>query len=252
MDNRDIIINKIISLLMPLKNNYSEIDQITNDLINYNFNSLNDFINTYFKDLNYSDDIIELIKNLVSNNLLSKSYLTKIIDNSYSIIPFKEKSILKMDTKPLNVKEYVLNHIKENSNPEHIHINHEFVEIKFNLNKEEEPITESPIYINDDDNIYHDNIDKLRHKIIDAQLNYLNNANTFIQNIENKDEEDIYDSLIELNDIRFIQHSLSKLSNETLEKLLIFVQKKLELNKHSSIDMFIIEVIKKYLHPKML
>ena len=92
--------------------------------------------------------------------------------------------------------------------------------------------------------------ESLRKKILDAQLNYINNASKFIKELEKKDDYQIYQDLIDLNDIRFIQHSLSKLSINTLDRLLIYLENKTDKEKHS-IDMFIIEVIKKYLHSKM-
>ena len=92
------------------------------------------------------------------------------------------------------------------------------------------------------------NINDLRKKILDAQLNYLNNASEFINNLEIESEEEIYNSLIDLNDIRYIQHSLSKLSKPTLERLLEYTNTRLNDNFHNTIDTFIINVIKKYLH----
>ena len=92
------------------------------------------------------------------------------------------------------------------------------------------------------------NINDLRQKILDAQLNYLNNAPKFISELEAKDDYEIYNSLIDLNDLRYIQHSLSKLSSSALQRLLKYTQDKLDISSHNSIDMFIINVIKKYLH----
>ena len=150
----------------------------------------------------------------------------------------------------------VLNDIKRNTpTPELEVVNHEYMEINFNKPNKElaEPKQEEPITIEQQKETTYtkEDIDALRNKIIEAQLNYLNNANNFIKSLEKVDEKTIYDSLVELNDIRFIQHSLSKLSRNTLERLLVYVQNKLEFNKHNSIDMFIIESIKKYLHTKM-
>ena len=264
-NSMDILINRIISLLQEFRTSYPEhINAITNDLINYKFDSLNDFLDIYCKNINYSSDIKELVIYAVENKLLDESYLEKIKDNKpFEFIPLKETSILKINSRPLNVKENVLNNIENNApTPDYIHINQEYMEIKFDndeLKTETNIIDESPTFIfnnNDekaikDNEQTHEDINSLRNKIIEAQLNYLNNASSFIQNLEKENEIDIYNSLIDLNDIRFIQHSLSKLSTDTLERLLDFVQNKLELNKHNSIDLFIIEVIKKYLHPKM-
>ena len=260
MDNSiNILINKIISILSPLRQSYpDEINEVTNDLINYKFDSLNKFLATYYKDINYSSEIKEFVTSLVNSGLLDASYLERIQDNkNYEFIPFKESSILKVATKPLNVKEFVLNSIKNNTpTPELEIVNHEYMEIKFDEPQEEivKPKEEKPTHPTEpkEETTYtKEDIDALRNKIIEAQLNYLNNANNFIKSLEKVDDKTLYDSLVELNDIRFIQHSLSKLSHEALERLLVYVENKLELNKHSSIDMFIIESIKKYLHTKM-
>ena len=50
---------------------------------------------------------------------------------------------------------------------------------------------------------------------------------------------------MDLNDIRYIQHSLSNLSQSALYRLLPYVEEKLEKNKHSLIDTFMLDVIKK-------
>ena len=242
MDNlKNQIIDKIISLLSPLRNTYpEEINIITNDLINYKLDSLIEFVNNHFKNLEVSNEIKDFISKLVESKLIDESFLEKIKkQDPIEFIPFKENNILLINSKPLNVKENMLEHIKLNSpTPELIKVNHEYKEYKLpedNLNNIENQI----------------DIDTLRKKILDAQLNYINDATNFIKELETKDEIELYQSLIDLNDIRFIQHSLSKLSKSSLNRLLPYVEEKLETNKHSSIDMFIIDVIKKYLHTKM-
>lgn len=241
MDNlKNQIIDKIISLLSPLRNTYpEEINIITNDLINYKFDSLIEFVNNHFNNLNVSNEIREFVNKLIESKLIDESFNNKVKkQNIHEFIPFKESNILLVSSRPLNVKENILNQIKLNSpTPELIKINHEYTEVKFQ-DKEE----------SDDNQV---NIDDLRKKILDAQLSYISDATNFIKKLETKDEIELYQCLIDLNDIRFIQHSLSKLSKSALIRLLPYVEEKLENNKHSSIDMFIIDVIKKNLHTKM-
>lgn len=104
------------------------------------------------------------------------------------------------------------------------------------------------------DNKYLDNfIDKkdishLKETIVNTQLLYLNDVKTFIKNLEEKNNKELYDTLIDLSDIRFIQHSLSLLNHDKLEKLYTFMDIKLKNKKHSLIDNFIYEAIKKNLH----
>ena len=93
-------------------------------------------------------------------------------------------------------------------------------------------------------------IEKLRKIILNAQLNYLNNANSFIEELERKEDVELYQTLLSLNDIRYIHHSISKLSTNTLNRLLIYVEELLKENNHNSINIFIEEAIKKILHDK--
>lgn len=95
-----------------------------------------------------------------------------------------------------------------------------------------------------------DNIKKLREKILDTQLAYLNDVKGFINKLENMDSNEIYNTLLDLNDIRFIQHSISKLSLNTLNKLLEFIENILKENNHNLINIFIEEAIKKNLHKR--
>lgn len=253
------IIDKIISLLSPLRSTHpTEINQITNDLINYKYDSLIEFVNNNFSSLKVSLEIKEFINKLIESKFLDESFNDKFnIITDYTFIPFRESSILLVNSKPLNVKENTLKDIISSiPKTELVPVNHEVMEVNFDkLNTNIDDIS------NDFDSIVNNNhqeinnnnqdtIDDLRKKILDAQLNYINNATKFIKELETKDEMELYQSLIDLNDIRFIQHSLSKLSKSALNRLLPYVEDKLENNKHSSIDMFIIEVIKKYLHTK--
>ena len=237
------VIDKIIKLLTPLRSTYpEEINDITNELINNKYGKLILFVNTHFDKLKTSQEIVDLVNNLIDLKLIDNSFIDKIKNNNYEFIPIKESNILFVDSKPLNVKENKLKRIIKNSpTPKLEKINHEYFEVKLKeINKEKDLEYQEST-----------NVDDLRKKILDAQLNYINNAAGFIKNLESKDEKDMYQSLIELNDIRFIQHSLSKMSKYSLDRLLPYVESRLEEKKHISIDMFIIEVIKKYLHTKM-
>ena len=231
------IIDKIISLLTPLKIDYpNEIDIIINDLQSNKYDSLTKFVNNNFKDINISPIIKLFVNKLVDAKLIDKSFMDKIKDSlDYKFIPLKEKNIILVGSKPLNVKKKKLIRIKNNSpTPKLIKIEHEYSKVVF---EEPKQVT--------------NNIDELRKKIFDAQLNYLNDSTKFIKDLETKDEIELYDTLINLNDIRYIQHCLSKLSKSALYRLLAYVEEKYEKIKHSSIDMFIIEAIKKYLYKKV-
>ena len=247
-DLKDKIVDKIISLLSPLREEYTlEINSITNDLINDKYDSLIEFVYSHFDNINVSDEIKIFIQDLVNNGLIDNSFLEKIkTKKNYEYIPFTYyNNIISTGNKPLNVKIEVFGEIISNTKEPIINIiNQEPME--FNL-PDEEINNEQELPDNSSINNQID-IDTVRKKILDAQLNYINNASNFIKSLEEMDEKDIYQSLIDLNDIRFIQHSLSKLSKGTLDRLNTYVID----NKHGSIDMFIIEVIKKYLHQKML
>ncbi|MBQ8891900.1 MAG: hypothetical protein IJ068_03440 [Bacilli bacterium] len=129
-------------------------------------------------------------------------------------------------------------------------INNEPMTYNYNYTESDQTINPTP-YLEEPEQHKEIDINDLRKKILDAQLNYINNAQEFIRNLEEKEPDDIYKELINLNDIRYIQHSLSKLSQYTLERFLPYVEDRLELNKHSAIDMFIIDVIRKNSHSKM-
>ena len=94
------------------------------------------------------------------------------------------------------------------------------------------------VKVNDDD------IEVLRKVILKSQLAYLNNAKEFVDNLENMNDEDIYNALLNLNDIRYIQHSISNLKIDTLNRLLSYI-KQIEENKHNLINTFMEEAIKR-------
>lgn len=93
------------------------------------------------------------------------------------------------------------------------------------------------------------NIEKLRKVILNTQLNYLNNATSFIQELEKMDIVDLYNHLLNLNDIRYIQHSIANLNISTLNRLLAYIET-IEKKQPNLINNFILEVIKRNLHLK--
>ena len=284
------IINKLISLLTPLRTTYpNDIDIITNDLINNNYDSLKEFVYVNFNNLGISPIFKDLIFNLVDNDIIDESFIKKIQDTKdYEFIPFKENNILLVNSKPLNVKDSKLKNIQANApTPDLVKVNHEFTTVSFDEPETNQnvPVSEEPkpfevnfdsVLPSNNDTLQNNdrlieetsieettqeepkqqnyqgvNIDDLRKKILKTQLEYLDNAPNFIKDLETKDEIELYEALMNLNDLRYIQHSLSKLSHNALDRLYPYVDSKLEKNKHSSIDMFILDVIKKYLNTKM-
>lgn len=216
MDFKIKLINQIIHILTPLRNLYKEeIDVISNDLLNSNYKSLEIFVDKYYKEISYSKELKELVTILVNNNKLSNNYL-ELFSNSnifeYKKINLNNKSIL-TGYRPLNVKQDKLLLIKNAINK-----------------KESKEVNE--------------NIQKIKQSLIDAQLNYLKNANQFVLNLENQNEDKIYNSLLNLGDIRYIHHCISKLKIDTLKRFLIYMDNKLLKNNHNSIDIFIKEAIK--------
>ena len=108
---KEKIQNKIIAFLTPLRNLYPETDSIINDLENNNLDSLNKFVNKYYKDDSYSPDIINLINDLVNSKIIDKSYLNYIssltnvnVSPNYELTKFTiYNNILCLGSKPLNV-----------------------------------------------------------------------------------------------------------------------------------------------------
>jgi len=284
MELKEKIINQIITFLTPLRNLYNdEIEKIISDLLNDNLTSLDDFINKYYQDTSYSLEIQDLVTSLVKENKISPSYLN-LVDkkNSTNEITFANSSFDNnhlINSKPLNIKLPVLESIKninqdvtQNDIPNEFEKNNlssskleteDLVEIKITedaMSQKQAP-TSLEINITDEFNETTDNndleilsleetdIEKLRKTILNAQLNYLNNANSFIQELEEMEDFEIYENLLNLNDIRYIQHSISNLSVKTLNKLLLYLES-LEEEKHNLINTFTLEVIKRNLHLK--
>ena len=228
---KDKIIKRIIEVLIPLKTLYQEIDLIINDLENDNYDSLTNFVNEYYKNDNYSQEFLYLLTTLVKGGIIDNSFL--ILDNAYEFTNFNYRDgILYLNSKAINLTSDKYD-VLRTKNP------YKKKEIK------EEKIEDKKI--DDDVLIDVDDIEAIRKIILDSQLSYLNNANLFISKLENSDEDLIYHTLLNLNDIRYIQHCISNLSLDTLKRLLSYIEIT-ENNKHNLINTFMEEAIKKSIH----
>ena len=223
------IITKIIDFLIPLETMYPEINFIIADLNDYKYDSLNEFLKKYFSTLQYSPEFIQFITSLVKENIIDENYLTRVKpDNSYTLTNINSLNILVFGSKPLNVTtEQFLNLNNDYNDKPDLSIN--------SINDEEILSFEE------------DDIESLRKIILESQLNYLNNANQFIETLEEESEDKIYHTLLNLNDIRYIQHCISNLSYDTLKRLLSYIEL-MEENKHNLINTFMEEAIKRSIH----
>lgn len=224
---KDKIIKRIIEVLTPLKTLYQEIDLIINDLENDNYDSLTTFVNEYYKNDNYSQEFLNLLTTLVKEGVIDNSFFS--IDNTYEFTNFNYRNgILYLNSKAINLTGD-----------------------KYNVLRTKNPYKKEEIKddkkIDDDVLIDVDDIEAIRKIILDSQLSYLNNANLFISKLENSDEDLIYHTLLNLNDIRYIQHCISNLSLDTLKRLLSYIEI-IENNKHNLINTFMEEAIKKSIH----
>ena len=227
------VTTKIINFLIPLENMYPEIDSIISDLNNYKYDSLNEFIKKYFSTLQYSPEFIKFITSLVKENIIDENYLARVkSDNSYTSTNISNLNILFVDSKPLNVTINQFNNLTNYYHPE----------INSSWDSEITPATDDEILT-----IEEDDIEALRKIILESQLNYLNNANQFIETLEGESEDKIYHALLNLNDIRYIQHCISNLSYDTLKRLLSYIEL-MEENKHNLINTFMEEAIKRSIH----
>lgn len=227
------VTTKIINFLIPLENMYPEIDSIISDLNNYKYTSLNEFIKKYFSTLQYSPKFIKFITSLVKENIIDKNYLARVKpDNSYISTNISNLNILFVDSKPLNVTINQFNNLTNYYHPE----------INSSWDSEITPATDDEILT-----IEENDIEALRKIILESQLNYLNNANQFIETLEGESEDKIYHALLNLNDIRYIQHCISNLSYDTLKRLLSYIEL-MEENKHNLINTFMEEAIKRSIH----
>ncbi len=228
----DKVIEEIIKRLSPLKSLYQEVDPLIEDLKNHEFNSLNDFINKYYQDVFYSTEFQNFILDLTNQGLIKKDYQTtfKKENQYYRLIDFYIKSqVLLNGFKAINMTNDKFLNLKTKA--------------KFTIKKEE--IDDDTEFLSLDDN----DVELIRRKLLEAQLNYLNKPTEFIETLEKMSENDIYSSLLNLGNISYIQHSLANLGIETLERLLIFIEEK-ENNNHNLINGFIEESIKRNLHLK--
>ena len=228
---KDKIIKRIIEVLIPLKTLYQEIDLIINDLENDNYDSLTNFVNEYYKNDNYSQEFLDLLTTLVKGGIIDNSFL--ILDNAYEFTNFNYRDgILYLNSKAINLTSDKYDVLRTKNPYKKKEIQEEKIEDK---------------KIDDDVLIDVDDIEAIRKIILDSQLSYLNNANLFISKLENSDEDLIYHTLLNLNDIRYIQHCISNLSLDTLKRLLSYIEIT-ENNKHNLINTFMEEAIKKSIH----
>lgn len=187
---KDKIIKRIIEVLTPLKTLYQEIDSIINDLENDNYDSLTTFVNEYYKDDNYSQEFLDLLTTLVKEGVIDNSFLN--LNNTYEFTNFNYRDgILYLNSKAINLTGDKYN-VLRTKNP------YKKEEIKEEIKDDKK--------IDDDVLIDVDDIEAIRKIILDSQLSYLNNASLFISKLENSDEDLIYHTLLNLNDIRYIQH----------------------------------------------
>ena len=172
-----------------------------------------------------------MLTTLVKEGIIDNSFL--ILDNAYEFTNFNYRDgILYLNSKAINLTSDKYD-VLRTKNP------YKKKEIK------EEEIEDKKI--DDDVLIDVDDIEAIRKIILDSQLSYLNNANLFISKLENSDEDLIYHTLLNLNDIRYIQHCISNLSLDTLKRLLSYIEIT-ENNKHNLINTFMEEAIKKSIH----
>ena len=172
-----------------------------------------------------------MLTTLVKGGIIDNSFL--ILDNAYEFTNFNYRDgILYLNSKAINLTSDKYD-VLRTKNP------YKKKEIK------EEKIEDKKI--DDDVLIDVDDIEAIRKIILDSQLSYLNNANLFISKLENSDEDLIYHTLLNLNDIRYIQHCISNLSLDTLKRLLSYIEIT-ENNKHNLINTFMEEAIKKSIH----
>lgn len=213
------IIENILNLLKQNNISNDEVLKIKNDLERNNIDNLVFLINNQFQDINCSKEIKQFVKSLIESELISEDYLLKIYNISYTNI---NNRIIFFNSKPLQLKReyyYELNKFRELTN--------------HNINK----------------NV---NEKSLREKIIEARTNYLDDPTGFIANLELMDAESIYKTFMDSHDITLIQHCISKLSANTLNRLLVLVESKINLNHYDVLSIFIQEAIKRNMHNKKI
>lgn len=242
---KDKLIDEIIHRLVPLRTLYKEeIDTITNDLLNNQFESFHTFIETYYQDIFYSKELRKLVSSLVLKGMIPSNYLSLVNQTDLEVFQFtsigNEKSVLLTGYKPLNIKVNVQETLKTR-----------YQKNSFKENPKDSPLSKKndtpPDLIEDELLILPDSYKEKRKKsIVEAQLNYLKNATSFIQELDDKTEEEIYKALLNLNDLRYIHHCISNLNSKTLHRFLTFIENRLQ-QSHNSMDIFIEEAIKLHL-----
>ena len=256
---KDKIIDEIISRLIPLRTLYKEeIDTITNDLINDKFQSLYAFIDKYYQDEFFSEYFQIYLETLNKNKQIATEILKGInlenqknnsletpkpsnlnLPNYIQETTLDFNNLALIGVRPINLKIKNWLRLKENLKDENDAFTNQ--EIPSELPKQEE-IEDEYLSLEETD------FQKLKKSIINAQLNYLNNAPAFILNLEKKEAVDIYKALINLSNVSYIHHCISKLSSNTLDRLLQFMEERLK-NTPSQIDLFIEKAIKLHLNP---
>lgn len=91
---------------------------------------------------------------------------------------------------------------------------------------------------------------KQPNKILEVQLAYFNDPVDFISKLETMSELEVYDTLHNLGDIRFMQHSLSYSSDNLLDRLLIFLNNQPETIERTIFYTFFIELLKKIINER--
>ena len=256
---KDRIIDEIISRLIPLRTLYKEeIDTITNDLINDKFQSLYAFIDKYYQDEFFSEYFQIYLETLNKNKQIATDILKGInlenqknnsletpkpsnlnLPNYIQETTLDFNNLALIGVRPINLKIKNWLRLKENLKDENDAFTNQ--EIPSELPKKEE-IEDEYLSLEETD------FQKLKKSIINAQLNYLNNAPAFILDLEKKEAVDIYKVLINLSNVSYIHHCISKLSSNTLDRLLQFMEERLK-NTPSQIDLFIEKAIKLHLNP---
>ena len=215
------IIEKIINLLKMNNVSDKEIQKLKTELENNNIKNLIKLINNNFQEVTISKEINQFIKSLVKSKIFDENYLLKI--NNISYVNFKEKdNFYFSSSRPLQLKNTYLSQIKNFK--ELTSINHN------KISKEE----------------------YLRKKIIESRTSYLEDPTKFITSLQEMDAENIYKTFADSHDITLIQHCISKLNYETLNRLLVYVEEKINLNHYDVMSIFIEEAIKRNLHNKKI
>lgn len=213
------IIDEIINRLNPLKIVYKEeVEEVINDLNNDKFDSFFEFTNKYYSDMDYSNILIQLVNSLVSENIIDKKYLN-YVNKNFEVTNFEENNVVLEDSIPLNVNEKRI---------ESIETKKEDIE-ELLLDKERNEI--------------------IRKRILEAQVLYIKNTKDFLSNLEKKSPALIYQELLNLGNISYIQHCISNFELDTLKSLLEYFENN-TTDKKSMFNGFMKESITHNIHLK--